>query len=86
MTIEKAVMILLGITVIALILNLPFGYLRSKSRKFSLKWLFYIHVPVPFVFLLRSFAGLDYRVIPVILTGAVLGQLLGGLMNQERIS
>jgi hypothetical protein len=83
---ETAIMILLGITLIALILNLPFGYLRSKSRKFSLKWLFYIHVPIPFIFILRNLAGLDYKVIPVIATGAVVGQLLGGLMNQKRMS
>jgi hypothetical protein len=85
MTMEKAIMILLAITVIALILNLPFGYLRSKSRKFSFKWLFYIHIPVPFVFVLRNFAGLEYKAIPVILIGAVAGQLLGGLMNPARI-
>jgi hypothetical protein len=86
MTMEMFVMILLSITVFALVLNLPFGYLRSRSPKFSLMWLLYIHIPIPFVFVLRSLAGLDYRAIPVILVGAVLGQLLGGLLNTQRMS
>lgn len=78
-------MMLLSITVFALVLNLPFGYLRSRSKKFSFQWLLYIHLPVPIVFILRSLAGLDYKAIPVILAGAVAGQFLGGLFNTHRI-
>lgn len=78
-------MMLLSITVFTLVLNLPFGYLRSRSKKFSIQWLLYIHLPVPIVLILRSLAGLDYKAIPVILAGAVAGQFLGGLLNTHRI-
>jgi ABC-type spermidine/putrescine transport system permease subunit I len=79
---EKIAMLLAAITLFVLVLNLPFGYLRRNSRKFSLLWFLYIHLPIPFIFLLRTYAGLDYKVIPVIAMGAVLGQILGGWMNR----
>ena len=47
-------------------------------------WFVYIHVPIPFVFVLRKYAGLDYRVIPVIVIGAIAGQFLGGRFNKTR--
>ncbi len=81
---REVILILLGVSLFALVINLPFGYMRSRSPKFSLKWLLYIHLPIPFIFILRTVSGLDYRAIPVILTGAVAGQLLGGLMNRRR--
>ncbi len=69
-------------TLFALILNLPFGYLRVKAKKFSIKWFLYIHLPIPFIFVLRTMAGLGAQVIPIIVVGAVLGQLLGGKLNK----
>lgn len=73
-------------TTFAFVLNLPFGYLRGKSRKFSPAWILYIHLPVPFVFVMRSWAELSYVVIPVLLAGAVAGQLIGGRIGPEKAS
>ena len=80
----KILMILLLVTFFALMLNLPFGYLRSKEKRLSVMWFVYIHVPIPFIFLLRKYAGLDYRVIPVIVIGAIAGQFLGGRLRNTR--
>ncbi len=66
------------VTVAALVLNLPFGYLRGKTRKFSLMWFLYIHLPIPAIIVLRKYAGLGFTFVPVIAMGAILGQLLGG--------
>jgi len=74
------------VTAAALVLNLPFGYLRVKSKKYSVRWFVYIHLPIPFIYILRTVAGLDYRVIPVIVIGAVAGQLLGGRLNSTSVS
>ena len=71
---------LLLLTLITLILNLPFGYLRSMSKRFSLKWFLYIHIPIPFVVLMRIWFGFSYNAIPVLLIGAVTGQLFGGYL------
>ncbi len=66
------------VTIAAFVLNLPFGYLRGKTRKFSLMWFLYIHVPIPAIIVLRKYAGLGFTFVPVIAMGAILGQLIGG--------
>ena len=83
---EHILFLILLVTITALIVNLPFGYLRSGTKKFSLKWFLYIHLPVPFIFILRNFFGLGYRVIPIVIAGAVIGQYTGGLIRELRIS
>ena len=83
---EHILFLILLVTITALIVNLPFGYLRSGTKKFSLKWFLYIHLPVPFIFILRNLFGLGYRVIPIVIAGAVIGQYAGGLIRELRIS
>ncbi|MBI5287114.1 MAG: hypothetical protein HY878_05950 [Deltaproteobacteria bacterium] len=75
---ETILAYLLILIIVALVLNLPFGYLRAKSRRYSLRWFFYIHLPIPFIILLRWVLGVDYRGIPVVVLGAIMGQFLGG--------
>ena len=70
-----------GVVVIALlafIVNLPFGYMRVGSRRFSLRWFLYIHLPIPFVILLRTRAGLGLEAIPLLFFSSFLGQFFGG--------
>lgn len=71
------------VTMAALVLNLPFGYLRMNTRKLSLMWFAYIHLPIPAIFLLRNMAGLSYKFIPIIVVGAVAGQFIGGRLNRK---
>ncbi len=77
---EKILFTLLLLTLITLILNLPFGYLRSMAKRFSPRWFLYIHIPIPFVVLMRIWLGFSYNAIPVLLIGAMTGQLLGGYL------
>jgi len=77
---------LILLTIAALVLNLPFGYLRAGSKKLSFKWFLYIHIPIPFLFLLRTYAGVTYKYIPVMAIGAILGQFIGGRLNPNRMS
>ena len=74
------------LTLIALILNLPFGYLRSTEKKFSLKWFLYIHIPIPVIILIRTWLEFNYKVIPLLIIGSMAGQLLGGYFNKEKLS
>ncbi|MBI5643887.1 MAG: hypothetical protein HY954_10495 [Deltaproteobacteria bacterium] len=83
---ENAVILLGMIVLAALVLNLPFGYLRVKTKKFSIPWFLYIHLPIPLIFLLRTMAGFSAKVIPIIAAGAILGQLLGGRLNKAKVS
>lgn len=74
------------LAVSAFVLNLPFGYLRVGTRKFSLLWFLYIHLPVPAIFLLRRYAGFGYNIVPILVAGAVMGQLLGGRLRNMKFS
>ncbi|MCK4847296.1 MAG: hypothetical protein KAS88_06430 [Deltaproteobacteria bacterium] len=77
---------LLAVTLFALVVNIPFGYLRSNCKRLSFTWFLYIHAPIPLIIALRIFVGLSYKAIPLILASAVLGQFLGGRLNKKRIS
>ncbi len=68
---------------VATVLNLPFGYLRAPTKKFSIAWFAYIHVPIPAIFILRKLADLDGKAIPFIIAGAVLGQVIGARLNRK---
>jgi hypothetical protein len=72
------------ITVAALVLNLPFGYLRGGTRKFSFMWFLYIHLPIPAIFLLRTSAGVGFKAVPVIVIGAIIGQVIGSRVYNFR--
>ena len=70
-----------GIFFITLVLNLFFGHLRAKVRKYSLKWFLCIHLPVPVIVAARVYFGLGYRYIPLFVLAAVAGQLFGGRLE-----
>jgi len=63
------------------VLTLPFGAWRATTRRYSLWWFLAIHVPIPFIFLLRVEAGYSYTFIPFTVTACVAGQLVGGSLG-----
>jgi hypothetical protein len=63
---------------LTVMINLTFGFLRNKTRKFSLKWFLSIHLPIPLIFLARVSSHLDFRYIPVFVAAALTGQIIGG--------
>jgi cytochrome b561 len=67
-----------GLSLVVVVVNLPFGYLRAGVPKLSWRWFLYIHLPVPFVIALRWAAGLSAWTIPWLIALAILGQFLGG--------
>jgi hypothetical protein len=69
--------IIIGIFVFTCLLNLPFGYLRGRSKRYSFKWFLYIHLPIPFVVLARILSNVEYKYIPIFVIAAVIGQIVG---------
>lgn len=69
----------------AVLINLPLGYLRESSRKYSLRWFVLIHLSIPFIIALRMAEGISWQVIPFTIGGAVLGQLLGGYLKRRSL-
>jgi hypothetical protein len=70
------------IMLLVFLLNLPFGYIRGNEKKFSRKWMMAIHIPVPFVFLMRIFSGLNYTVIPLLVLSDIAGQIAGAKLRK----
>ena len=68
----------LAIALAAFFLNLPFGFLRLRYRKFSVGWFLCIHAPIPVVVFLRLATHTHYKFIPVFLATSVAGQVAGG--------
>ena len=74
-----------GLLVFSFGVNLPLGYLREASRKFSLRWFVLVHLSIPFIIVLRLMLGFDWRIIPLTLACAVGGQLIGGRIRRRTI-
>lgn len=74
-------LVLVGAAVLAL--NIPFGYWRAGVRKFSWEWFLSVHLPVPFVILLRLWSGLGWHLVtfPLFVAAFFAGQLAGGKLR-----
>jgi hypothetical protein len=68
------------------VLNTPFGYWRANVKKFSLQWIFAIHIPVPFIIAFRIFAelGWEFYTFPILISAFFLGQYIGGKLYSFR--
>jgi hypothetical protein len=78
-----------GLIVFALfvfILNIPFGYWRGGTRKFSRDWYLAIHIPVPVIVLMRIYfdLGWGWESYVYLVTAFFLGQLTGKLIRKFR--
>lgn len=70
--------------IFALFSNIPLGYLRQGVAKRSALWMLYIHLSIPFIIALRSHFGFGWRLVPVTISCAVIGQLLGGRLRKRQ--
>ena len=78
----------LSITVISLLLfaffsNIPLGYLRMGSPKYSVRWFVYIHLSVPFIIGLRVANIISWQMIPFSIALAVAGQMIGSRLYRR---
>ena len=72
--------LVLGLFFFTFLLNLPFGFLRAKVKKFSVRWFLYIHLPIPLIFLGRRMSHLSWHYIPLFVISALIGQFSGGML------
>jgi cytochrome b561 len=68
---------ILYISLTAFLLNLPFGYLRNYTKKFSWQWFLCIHAPIPLLAYLRISSGVHWKYILLFLILSILGQVIG---------
>lgn len=70
-------MSLSAIIIITFILNIFCGVYRARTDKFWFKMLF-IHLPIPLIAYFRITSGVSWKMIPVLVVAAFMGQLTGG--------
>lgn len=77
-------LIIVGIATFSL--NIPFGYWREHVKKFSPPWFFAVHLPIPFVVIMRIYSGLGFKFItyPVILGAYFFGQFIGSKLYKKQ--
>ncbi|MBM4135717.1 MAG: hypothetical protein FJ241_02680 [Nitrospira sp.] len=69
------------VSTFTLLLNLPLGYARVRTKRYSLRWFLCIHVPIPFIFIARTLSNLDIKYIPIFIFVAIIGQFFGGKLE-----
>jgi hypothetical protein len=67
----------------AFVINLPLGYLRQGSARYSWRWFLYIHLSVPLLIFLRLTLDFDWGVVPFTVVSAIGGQWLGGRIQRK---
>ncbi len=75
-------MSVIELMLLVFLINLPFGYWRGKVNRFSREWLMAVHIPVPFVFLLRILSGFGWKFIPLFMLSFAMGQFAGGKLGK----
>ena len=73
------------IALIVFVFNIPFGYWRANTKKFSLQWVLAIHLPVPVIIALRLYSGFGFEFItyPVLVGAFFGGQIFGKYLNKS---
>lgn len=73
------------VAALVFILNIPFGFWRGNTRKFSLPWFLAIHIPIPLIVLLRikMEIGFIWYTYPILISAFFLGQRLGYIINKN---
>jgi len=76
----------LGLATLSVFLvNLPFGYWRAPTKKFSWQWFLFVHLPIPLVILLRFYfeLGFQFYTYPFLVAAFFLGQFSGGKLYSK---
>lgn len=68
----------------AFLSNIPLGYLREGTSRYSWRWFLYIHLSIPLIVALRLFLGVSWRIIPFTIGCAVAGQVIGGRLRRRQ--
>lgn len=81
MILNAEIALVTGLFSLTFMLNMPFGYLRGRTKRYSFMWFLCIHIPIPFIFFARTLSQLDFKYIPLFVSAAVIGQIWGGKLE-----
>lgn len=77
---------LILVTITIFLFNIPFGYWRANVKKFSIQWVLSVHIPVPFIILLRVYSNIGFALYtyPILVGAFFTGQLVGKYFFNRR--
>lgn len=72
------------ISLVVLVLNIPFGYWRANVKDYSFQWFLAVHIPVPFIIALRIFSeiGFAWYTYVFLISAFFIGQKTGGIIHK----
>ena len=73
-----------AVSLLCLVVNIPLGRLRERSRKFSWQWILWVHASIPLIIALRIGLQLHPVAIPINIAAAVLGQVIGAAPEKRK--
>jgi hypothetical protein len=76
--------LVLGIAAAALLVNVPLGWLREGTRKFSPGWFLCVHLSIPLIAGMRIYNHVSNWMIPLFVACAIAGQMAGGRLRRKR--
>ena len=75
---------ILAVSIVCLLINIPLGMMRERSKKFSLAWIVWVHASIPLIIALRIGLRLHLIAIPINIAAAILGQAIGGAPEKRK--
>ena len=74
---------ILIVSILIILINLPFGYWRGNVKKLSLQWVLAIHIPVPIIIALRIYSeiGFTWYSYIFLISAFFIGQKIGDLLH-----
>ncbi len=76
----------LTLSLLAVLINIPLGYIRENCPRFSFKWFFWIHASIPFIVYLRIALGTSKLFIPMSIFLAIIGQMIGSRWRHKTMT
>lgn len=74
----------LSVSLVICVINLPFGFLRVRFKKFTRPWGRCIYIPILINILVRRFIlHWDWTAIPYLFSATIFGHVLGGLWGKH---
>lgn len=74
---QELLLKLIKICLICVLVNIPFGMLRSRMRSFTVLWFICIHAPIPVAAIMRRAEHLTFWYAFLFLIFSILGQIIG---------
>ena len=74
-----------SLLIFAFCVNIPLGYIRESSTRFSVRWFVLIHLSIPFLVAFRYYMNFGWSVVPFSIAFAVAGQFMGGVIRKRNV-